>query len=114
MDKEFYIVVSIKKFINSLDEMIPNIPKKEKYVKSHIESDAFSLLENVYLANYKDNEDRKNYQKIILTKLSMLDYYFEYLYRKKCISHKMCENKCDYLLEIKKMVYKWIKTNEKC
>ena len=114
MNKEFYIAISIKKFINNLDEMIINIPNKERYLKYKIKKDAFNLLENVYLANYNDLVNRKEHQKVILTKISMLDYYLEYLYRKKYISHKMCENKCDYLLEIKKMIYKWIKTNEKC
>lgn len=112
MNNEFYIVTSVKNFIKSLDNMIINVPNKEKFFKDQIYIYSNSLLENIYLANYQNTDNRGDYQKIILTKISMLDFYFEYLFTKKYISQKVCKNYCNQLLNIRKMIFKWIKNNE--
>ncbi|MBR1413507.1 MAG: four helix bundle protein [Bacilli bacterium] len=112
MNKEFYIAVSVKKFIFSLDELVVNIPNKERHIKEQLFERSNELLEFLYLANMYKGKEMETYQKIVLTQVSMLDFYLEYLHNKKYISNKQCENKCNYLLEIKKMIYKWIKNNE--
>ena len=112
MNNEFYIANSVKNFILSLDSMIINVPNKEKYFKEQIYKDSSSLLENVYLANYQNVTNRSEYQKIILTKISMLDFYFEYLFTKKYISQKVCKKYCNQLTNIRRMIYKWVKLDE--
>lgn len=112
MNKEFYVAVSLKKFIFSLDELLVNIPNRERYIKEQLFERSNELLEFLYLANLYKDKLREDYQKIVLTQVSMIDFYLEYLYHKKYISNKQCENKCNYLLEMKKMIYKWIKSND--
>ena len=112
MNSEFYIASSVKKFIISLDSIIINVPNKEKYFKEQIYINSNNLLEYIYLANYQNTDNRSEYQKLILTKISMLDFYFEYLFTKKYISQKVCKKYCNQLLNIRKMIFKWIKKDE--
>ena len=86
---EFRIVNNMKKFILSLDNILINFPKKAKVLK-----------------------DKREWQQIIISKMSMLDFYFEEAFRKEYISEKQCKNKCNELLSITKMLYGWIKTNK--
>ena len=40
-------------------------------------------------------EERSKYQNQILSKISMLDFYLEKSYKKKYISEKLCQKKCN-------------------
>lgn len=63
---------------------------------------SFNLLEYIY---------KKDFQNSFLS-LSMLDYYFEYSYKKKYISHKCCNKYLNELIIIKKLLYGWKKYHE--
>ena len=107
---EFRIVNNMKKFILSLDNILINFPKKEKILKDKIKKTSYEILELIYLTNLK--EEKREWQQIIISKISMLDFYFEEAFRKEYISEKQCKNKCNELLSITKMLYGWIKTNK--
>lgn len=110
MNNNFKIVNDVKIFINSLDKIIINYPRREYIIRDRLLSDSLDILELIYLANYqKDNNNRINIQKKILTKISMLDFYLERSYKNKYISEKECIKKCRKLTEITKMIYGWIK-----
>ncbi len=107
-DERFLIVKYMKQFILSLDEIIINYPNKEMVVKNRLHSDSLDILECIYRANLEENlEERSKYQNQILSKISMLDFYLEKSYKKKYISEKLCQKKCNELLKISKMVYQW-------
>lgn len=110
MNNEFQIVKNMKIFINSIDNIIINYPKKEIIIKNRLLNDSLDILELIYLANYhKDYEKRTDLQKQILSKISMLDFYLERSYKNKYISEKVCLNKTNQLNRITKMIYGWIK-----
>lgn len=110
MNNEFQIVKNMKIFINSIDNIVINYPKKELIIKNRLLNDSLDILELIYLANYhKDIEKRTDLQKQILSKISMLDFYLERSYKNKYISEKICINKCNQLNRITKMIYGWIK-----
>lgn len=102
MKSEFLIAKNIKDFINSLDDFIINFPRKEYELRNRLVNTSYDLLELVYLANY----DKVNIN-IILSKISMLDYYLELSYKKKIINEKRVYNMSSRLLVIRKMLYKW-------
>ena len=106
----FNIAIKAKSLIELIDNIIINYPRKEYVLKDRIQNTSFDVLELIYLANV--TTDRKCLQMKILSKISMLDYYLEVSYKKKCISEKKL-SMCTNLLEsIVKMIYGWVKTDE--
>ena len=104
---DFRIIKQFKKFILSLNDILIEYPKKEKVLKDKIIDTSYEILELMLLANIKEN--KKEIQESIISKLSMLDFYFEISLKEKYITEKKCHNLCNELLTITKMVYGWIK-----
>ena len=110
MNNNFKIVKNLKNFINSLDNIIINYPRSELIIKNRLLTDSLDILELVYLANNtNDINNRKDIQRKILSKISMLDFYIERSYKNKYISEKVCINKCNSLNTIARMINGWIK-----
>ena len=110
MNNNFLIVKEMKVFIKSIDNIVVNYPRKELIIKNRILNDSLDILENIYLANYhKDILKKRETQMIILSKISMLDFYLERSYNNKYISEKICINRCNHLTKITKMINSWIK-----
>lgn len=103
-NNEFKIVIKIKDYIKVIDNYIVNIPKKELYLKNRIYNYSFDLLEEVYQMNNK----KEFINNKLKSKISMLDYLFEYLYIKKYISEKQLEKIIFKLIEINKMISSWV------
>jgi hypothetical protein len=110
MKNEFKIIVSMKRFIFSLNDFLDNFPKSEKELVDRFKRTSFECLELIYLANNKD--DREDLQKQIMSKISMLDFYLEYSFNKKYISVKQAEKKSNELNVIEKLLYGWIKSGK--
>ena len=107
--KEFLILTKYKEFINLLDDVIENIPKKDIYYKNKLKEISINLL---YYINKTNNEEDYNkidtYKVEIKSLIELIDYILERLYIKKYIS-KNSINKLGYkLIEINKMSSKWM------
>lgn len=103
MKNEFLIVKNIKEFILSLDNFLNNYPRKEYELRNLLVNTSYDLLELVYRINYKKDSNFN----IILSKISMLDFYLELSFKKKIINEKRVMNMSNRLLVIRKMIYKW-------
>ena len=107
MNNKFLLANEIKNFILSLDSILINYPKKDIIIKKRIINTSFELLELVYLANNKiDNKENIKYE--CLSKISMIDFYFEYSYQKNYISLKNLNTYIFNLTKINKMLHGWI------
>ena len=107
MNNKFLLANEIKNFILSLDSILINYPKKDIIIKKTIINTSFELLELVYLANNKiDNKENIKYE--CLSKISMIDFYFEYSYKKNYISLKNLNTYIFNLTKINKMLHGWI------
>lgn len=109
----FKIVKNIKLFIYSLDNIVINIPNKDKVIKEKLYNTSYDILYLVYRCNYK-SENKNEYYKDILSNISMLDFYLERCLKNKYINNKVCEKLSNNLLIIMKMIYGWIKSESKC
>ena len=78
----------MKKFIMPLDNIVINYPRKDNAIKDRLFNDIFNILYLIFLAN--NSKDRRGIQVQILSKLSMLDFYFERSLKNKYISEKVC------------------------
>ena len=105
MNNNFLIVKNMKLFINNLDDII--IPNRDRILKDRLYNTSYDILYYLNLANY---DSKKEYSKIILSNISMLDFYLERCLKNKYITSKVCEKKCNELLRITKMVFGWIKS----
>ena len=105
MNNNFLIVKNMKLFINNLDDII--IPNRDRVLKDRLYNTSYDILYYLNLANY---DNKKEYSKIILSNISMLDFYLERCLKNKYITSRVCEKKCNELLRITKMVYGWIKS----
>ena len=94
----------MKLFINNLDEII--IPNRDRILKDRLYNTSYDILYYLNIANYGN---KKEYINIILSNISMVDFYLERCLKNKYISIKSCEKKSNELLKITKMVYGWIK-----
>ena len=104
---DFMIVKNIKLFIYNLDNIVVNIPNRDKLIKDRLYNTSYDVLYLVYRCNYNNNNKEEDY-KDMLSKISMLDFYLERCLKNKYISSKSCEKLSKDLLKITKMIYGWI------
>lgn len=110
---DFMIVKNIKLFIYNLDNIVVNIPNRDKIIKDRLYNTSYEVLYLVYRCNYNSNK-KEEYYKDILSNISMLDFYLERCLKNKYISSRSCEKLSKDLLKITKMIYGWIKSASKC
>ena len=108
--KEFLILTKYKEFINILDDVIENIPKKDIYYKNKLKEISINLLYYINKTNNEEDYNKINSYKVeIKSLIELIDYILERLYIKKYVS-KNSINKLGYkLIEINKMSSKWMK-----
>lgn len=104
MNNKFNLEIKMKEFILDNDTIIINFPKREYILKDKIETTSLEILELIFLANNTNNNE---YIDIILSKISMLDFYLEKSYKRKYINKKVIERKVYELTLITKMIYGW-------
>ena len=97
----------MKLFIDSLDDIVSIIPNRDKVFKDRIYNTSYDILYYLYLTNSSNN--KKEYGNIILSIISMLDFYLERCLKNKYITSKVCEMKSNELLRITKRIYGWLK-----
>lgn len=101
------IIVNYKKTIIYLDKIISNFPNNEKVLKDKIRINMYDTLELMYIANSANN--RTLFQKKIIAKIKMLDFYLKISLDKKYISYKKYQKICNHLFDNLKLIYGWIK-----
>ena len=107
MNNNFLIIKNMKLFINSLDDLVGVIPNRDRVIKDRLYNTSYDILYYLNLANYSNN--KKDYSSIILSNISMIDFYLERCLKNKYITSKVCEKKSNELLRITKMIYGWMK-----
>lgn len=104
------VIRKVKEFCLDIDKLVINFPKKEFVIKDKILVDSLSILEDVIYINYvKVRSNVVEYKFKLLTKISMLDFYFEYLFKKNIINQKVFNKLGKELNEISRLIYGWLK-----
>ena len=110
----FKIMKNTKVLASDVVEFSKNFPKSEAVLKKSLQEELFNLIRllNSYIVNRDSNRIREKYMKDFIVSLSMVDYYFEYLYLNKIISFKKYKGLVDEVVTIRKHAYGVLK-NEK-
>ena len=109
MYEKLEVINDIKKTIFYLDKVIINFPRTEKVLKDKISTTYYEILELIYFSNLLDVKERIIYQKRIISKIKMIDFYFKIALDKKYISYKKYLKIGKFLLNIIKQLYGWIR-----
>ena len=109
MNDKFTIAKHIKEFIILLDDYLINYPRKYYELRNRLVNDSYELLELVYTANYTNVDKRKDIQIKTLMKVNLIDFYIEQSFKKRIISERQSIKLCNRLIDINKMLSKWIK-----
>ena len=100
MKEELKIFIEAKSFVEKITEYIIYFPKREVIFKNKMIETSFSFLENLYMYNYK-----KENIAILFKDLAMLNYYIEYAYKKRILSHKINKELTNKLSLLLKLLY---------
>ena len=100
MKEELKIFIEAKSFVEKITEYSIYFPKREIIFKNKMIETSFSFLENLYIYNYK-----KEKLEILFKDISMLDYYIEYAYKKRILSHKINKELTNKLSLLLKLLY---------
>ena len=108
MKDNLNIIINLKKTILYLDKIVVNFPGNERELKDKIRGTLYDLLEIIYMANeFKDK--RRKYQFKAIVKIKMVDFYLKISCDKKYISYKKYIKVGNFLLNMIKQLYGWIK-----
>ena len=109
MNDKLILIKEYKLFINRYEFIIINIDNRYKDIKSKILNTMYDILELIYYTNTLDKNKRCNYQRKIISKIKMLDYYFYKLLKYKVIEDIHYNNISKDLVTILKITLGWMK-----
>ena len=112
MKDKLIIADSIKKMITRIDVVVINFPRSEYVLRDNIIKTCYEMLELVYLANVMNGEQRNLYQKQVLVKIKMIDFYLKISMEKKYLSYKRYEKLGNFLINISKELYGWVNSEK--
>ena len=110
LNREFKILDKTLLFIDNLDNLVCNVPRREYYYKDKVIDNSYRLLEYIIRGNNIDNDDsmRKKCLCEIIVCISLLNSYLNRFYFKKYISEKQLFKSINLLNEIHLMVNSWL------
>ena len=109
MTEKLKVINDFKKTILYLDKVVNNFPGNERVLKDKISNSMYEIIECMYMANEVSNYNRILYQKKIVSKIKMIDFYLKISSDKKYISYKKYQKVCGHLLNNLKLIYGWIR-----
>lgn len=96
-------------FIDNLDNLISNVPRREYYYKDKMIDSSYKLLEYIMCANNVDSISvKQECLTEIIVYISLLNSYLNRFYFKKYISEKQLFKSINLLNEIHLMVNSWL------
>ena len=117
---KFKIIVIIKKFVLELDNILVRFPNKEKVLKDRLKSSLYDIIEFIYNANYLsldiNSNERILLQCKILSKLSLIDFFFEEAYKKGYLTESLFHKEINILSDLTTKIKSWMlyeKSNDK-
>ena len=109
MEDKLILLKEYKLFINRYEKLVINLNNSYKDIKTRIINTMYNILEDIYYTNLLEINKRKNYQRKIIVKIKMLDYYFYTLYKDNIILEINYNKINNNLLTILKLVLGWMK-----
>lgn len=111
MNYNFLLLSKTEKTIQYINKILVNYPKKELILEKNIEKNMYEMIECIFAYQINDTDRiKQKYLKDFLIKLAMLNFYIKVSFDKKIISKKQCEVIGRFLIEIRKITFGVIKS----
>lgn len=108
-NNDFKILDKLKRFSNSLDKAVENIPNKDIIYKDKVKELALDLMGEIVFCSYVDKDKINEHYSLFKTKISLIDFLIDRFVSKGYIKEE-CSNKLlNLLVEINKMGNSYIK-----
>ncbi len=108
-NNDFKILVKYKEFMNKVDDVLENVPRRDLYYKDKFRNVLDNLLEHIFKSSYEyEVNNLENYFVIIKSDIAMIDFMLDRLYAKRYISEKSLYKLGTDLIEINKMATSWL------
>lgn len=112
-EREMAVFTSAKKLSEYVFVVTEKSPKKYRWsIVSKLQSASIDVIDNLYQANFEQQEQRLFYQKRAGVKLRLLDHYAEIAFKMQAISQKQMFNIAKYIVEVRKMLAGWSKSTK--
>lgn len=108
-NNEFVLLNKYKVFLNDIDNLLENVPRRDYYFKDKIKNISHDILLDIFKLNYQ-NDNLIEYQTNIKANIAYLDFLLDRLHAKKYIRDKSLYLVGTKLVEINKIVNGWIKS----
>lgn len=106
MNYNFLLLSRTEKTIQYIHKILINYPHKEVVLKENIEKNMYEMIECIFAYQINDMDRiKQKYLKDFLIKLSMLNFYIKVSFDKKIISKRQCEIIGRFLIEIRKITF---------
>lgn len=111
-NNDFKVLIKSKEFLDKIDNLLENVPRKDMYFKDRIRNISLDVLKDIMLCSY-DTNSVSEYRISIKANIALLDFCLERLLLKKYISEKALYKIGTQLVEINKMVTGWLNNGSK-
>lgn len=111
MNSNFLLLSRTEKTTQYINKILINFPHKENLLKNYIEKNMYEMIECIFAYQINDSDRiKQKYLKDFLIKLAMLNFYIKVSFDKKIISKRQCEVIGRFLIEIRKIAFGVIKS----
>ncbi len=107
MNNNFKLLNNVEKTYWYINRTLANLPRNEMVLKTHIDDNMLQVVELTYsyLINTESEKVRKSNLKMLLIKLSMIDFFVLEIYKRGYIKKKKFESITNFIIEIRKISY---------
>lgn len=108
-NNDFKILVKYKEFMNKMDDLLENVPRRDMYYKDELKDTLNHLLKYIFKSSYESDNNELNVNYVeIKSDIALIDFMLDRLHSKKYLSEKALYKIGNDLIEINKMVTGWI------
>lgn len=108
-NNDFKILGKYKEYMDKIDNVLENVPRRDMYYKDKLKSVLDELLKYIFRSSYESDKSRLNqYYVEIKSDIALIDFMLDRLHNKKYISEKSLYKLGNDLVEINKMVTGWL------
>ena len=108
-NNNFKVLIKCKEFLNKIDKILENVPRKDMYYKDKLRYVCDNLLKYIFECSYELKKDNIDYYfKKIKSSIAHIDFMLDRLHDKKYIGDTALYRISTDLVEVNKLVTGWL------
>lgn len=108
-NNNFKVLIKCKEFLNKIDKILENVPRRDMYYKDYLRNTCDNLLKYIFECSYELNKENIDYYfKKIKACIAQIDFMLDRLHDKKYIGDVALYRIGTDLVEVNKLVTGWL------